>query len=111
MASSMNKPFQTSYRIRWLMSLLYNLSWVSDASSSDSDTLYLRKQQLVRYSRSKSVMKKQQNDTIFITTALNPNPKTLWYFPEFFYIFPRIQRYFYALFLKNRRFSIYAAEI
>lgn len=53
---------------------------------------------------------KHQNDTIFITTALNPNPKTLRYFPEFFYIFPRIQRYFYILFFKNRRFSIYAAE-
>lgn len=72
-------------------------------------SVYLR-QQLVRYSRSKSVMKKHQNDTIFITTALNPNPKTLWYFPEFFYIFPRIERYFYVLFFKNRRFSTYAAE-
>lgn len=66
--------------------------------------VYLR-QQLVRYSRSKSDVKKDQKDTIFTTAALNPTPKTLGYFPEFFYIFPRIERYFYVLFFKNRSFS------
>lgn len=58
----------------------------------------------------KKIHEKHQNDTFFTTAELKPHPKTLWHFSEFFHIFPRIERYFYVLFFKNRPFSIYAAE-